>query len=763
MSKRVEPIGPTDSPELAIVGEAPGREEEECGVPFVGASGRLLTSILKSVGVERKDCYITNIIKERPYRNNFGKFYRDNQRRTPRPELLMAWDEVAAELEAVKPKIVVLLGGEALRGITGERSINDFRGCMFYALGHRCIPTYHPAYILRVFGDLPIFQADLTKAVRQARTPQAPQTFFNINPSYYEVMYRLKQRPQRLVVDLETIGSPPVTRCIGLAWSKHEAMSIPLVTHWEDHWSTDQEHAIMLEMQALFDCPDVKLVFQNFPFDVPVMEREFGFSFANIYMDTMFAMHTLYPELKRKSLNFICSLYTDHPAYWHYQAGNDESTFTYNCMDCVVTYEASIKMEEELKEAGLTKFYFDHIHPAITATARMGHRGVLIDLEAREAIRLQTQWEMSRIKQKLVELTGKEFNPSSSGQVSNLLYKDYKLPPQRDRKTSRVTTDDKSLRIVAKKFPDYKTVIELILEYRRKRILITTFLDVKLRDNRVFTNYNLAGTVTGRLASGKTIEGLGGNLQNIPRGDFRRIFVADPNHVLIKADLSQAEYRCLIWIARIERVIKQFTTNPEFSIHKWNAAENIYRVPYDQITPEMYSKGKSGTYGANYGIEALKVSRMYNMNINEAKMILNNYHESVPEIKGVFQQEIRDKLKKDRTLVNPLGRRRIFYDRLDESMFRAAYSFMCQSLVADIITDALVELDELGYEIVLQVHDELVVHCKDNPQVIDSTVLAMRHAMERPIKINGVDEPLCIPVEVKIGKNWCDAKPYKKD
>ena len=763
MSKKVNPIGPTDSPEFAIVGEAPGREEEECGIPFIGASGRLLTTILKSVGIKREDCYITNIVKTRPYHNNFNALYRDKQRRTPRPELLIAWDEVAAELEAVKPKIVILLGGEALRGITGERSINDFRGCMYYALGHRCLPTYHPAYILRSYGDLPIFQADLAKAVRQARHPQAPQEFFNTDPSYHEVMYQLKQRPRRLVVDLETIGSPPTTRCIGLAWSKNEAMSIPLITHWDNHWTADEEIAILAAMQELFNCPDVQLVFQNFPFDVPVMEREFGFSFANIYMDTMFAMHTLYPELKRKSLNFICSLYTDREVYWHYQAGNDQSTFKYNCLDCVVTYEASVKMEKELEETGLTDFYFNHVHPSVFATARMGHRGVLIDLNAREAIRLQTQWQMSRVAAELQELTETKFNPASSAQVSKLLYKDYNLPPQRDRKTGRVTTDDKSLRVLAKKYPKCAKIIDLILTYRQKKILITTFLDVKLRNNRVFTNYNPAGTVTGRLASGKTIEGLGGNLQNIPRGDFRKIFIPDPGKVLIKSDLSQAEYRCLVWFARIDRVIKEFTTNPNFSIHKWNAAENIYRVPYDQITPEMYAKGKSGTYGANYGIEALKVSRMYNMNINEAKMILNNYHESVPEVKGVFQKEIRDKLKKDRTLVNPLGRRRVFYNRLDESMFRSAYSFLCQSLVADILGEALIELDDLGYEILLQVHDELVIQCDDNPKTVALSVAAVRKAMERPIKIKGVDQPLCIPAEVKVGKNWCEMKPYKKD
>jgi len=757
----INPVGPTNSPDIAIVGEAPGRQEEEQGLPFVGGSGRLLNKVLAKVGINRKDCYITNVVLERPPKNDFNIYYRDYTRKIPRPKLLEAWERVRAEIDRVKPKMTLLLGREALRAFTGKTSIEDYRGCMYYAYGHRMIPSFHPAYILRVYRDRPILEADFAKAVRQVRAPYKPQVYFNYNPSLHEVLARLRERPRRVVLDLETFGTPPRIRCIGLAWSKHEAMSIPIIKDWGFRWTLEEEYMIVSALQELLLCKDTQVVFQNFPFDVPVLEREYGLRFSNIYMDTMFAFHTLYPEIGRKSLNFLCSLYTDHQVYWHYSSASDDSTFKYNCMDCVVTYEASQKIEKELEEADLRGFYFNHIHPAISATARMGHRGVRIDTEKRDAIRLETEWKMLRLKKGIQEWAGDNFNPSSTAQVKALVYHKWRLPPQHDSKTRKVTTNDLALRTLQMKCPDKRDKLQEILDYRGKKILLSTFLDVKLKNGRVYTNYNVAGTVTGRLASSKTIEGFGANLQNIPRGNFRSIFCADDGCVLIKSDLSQAEYRCLVWFARIERVIKRFKVDPNFSIHKWNAAENIYHCPYEEITPTMYSNAKSGTYGANYGIEAKKVSMMYDIEINNARMILRNYHDSVPEVKGVFQKEIRDELRRSRRISNPLGRKRYFFGRLDEGLYRGAYSFKCQSTVADIITAALVELDSLGYEVVLQVHDELVVQCKDDPDEIAKTVSAIKHAMERPIKVSGVDELLIIPTEIKVGKNWYDMEEYK--
>lgn len=153
---RQSAIGPTsyngsvDSP-LAIVGEGPGGVEDEYGVPLVGPSGQLLDKALGSVGVTRDLVYTTNIIKCRPKNN-----------RTPTVEegQFCASHWLDAELAFVQPKVIIALGGVALKYLSGPDSrITRDRGKWFDTkYGVPAIATYHPAYLLRLNGK------DLVKA-----------------------------------------------------------------------------------------------------------------------------------------------------------------------------------------------------------------------------------------------------------------------------------------------------------------------------------------------------------------------------------------------------------------------------------------------------------------------------------------------------------------------------------------------------------------------------------------------------------------------
>src|SRR5438046_2295412 len=103
-----------------LIGEAPGEEEDRQGLPFVGASGKLLTSMLESAGIHRQDCYLTNVIKLRPPKNDFSIFYLDKQRRQPSPMLLDAYRELNDEIKHLHPNVIILLGGEPLKAVTGR-------------------------------------------------------------------------------------------------------------------------------------------------------------------------------------------------------------------------------------------------------------------------------------------------------------------------------------------------------------------------------------------------------------------------------------------------------------------------------------------------------------------------------------------------------------------------------------------------------------------------------------------------------------------
>jgi len=125
---------------LMLVGEAPGEDEDESGRPFVGRAGQLLDKVLASVGIDREDVYITNIVKFRPPGN-----------RNPRPEEVAASEWVLLEqLRIVRPQVLVPLGNVPTQYfLKTTEGISRTRGKWHDWHGIRLFPLFHPAYLLR--------------------------------------------------------------------------------------------------------------------------------------------------------------------------------------------------------------------------------------------------------------------------------------------------------------------------------------------------------------------------------------------------------------------------------------------------------------------------------------------------------------------------------------------------------------------------------------------------------------------------------------
>lgn len=125
---------------IMIIGEAPGQNEDETGLPFVGKAGQLLEKILASVTLTEQDVYITNINKCRPPGN-----------RVPTTEEVAACKPYLLEqIRLVDPKIILLTGATAVKSLTGDkRGITKIRGTWIEWEGRLCMPILHPAYLLR--------------------------------------------------------------------------------------------------------------------------------------------------------------------------------------------------------------------------------------------------------------------------------------------------------------------------------------------------------------------------------------------------------------------------------------------------------------------------------------------------------------------------------------------------------------------------------------------------------------------------------------
>jgi len=139
---------------LMFVGEAPGRDEDMQGAPFVGEAGRLLTKIIEAMGIKREDVYICNILKCRPPQN-----------RNPLPEEISECiGYLYAQIDTIRPKVICGLGKFASQALLGtEIPISRLRGNWHEYRGIKFMPTYHPAYLLRNPQDKRLVWEDMKK------------------------------------------------------------------------------------------------------------------------------------------------------------------------------------------------------------------------------------------------------------------------------------------------------------------------------------------------------------------------------------------------------------------------------------------------------------------------------------------------------------------------------------------------------------------------------------------------------------------------
>jgi DNA polymerase len=151
------------TPEILFVGEAPGADEDQQGLAFVGAAGQLLTRMIAAMGFAREQVFIANVLKCRPPNN-----------RPPLPEEMeTCLPYLRAQIGALKPKVIVALGATAIRGLLGQTpGITKLRGTWLSFDGVPVMPTFHPSYLLRTPSAKRVVWDDLQAVLKAlGRTP----------------------------------------------------------------------------------------------------------------------------------------------------------------------------------------------------------------------------------------------------------------------------------------------------------------------------------------------------------------------------------------------------------------------------------------------------------------------------------------------------------------------------------------------------------------------------------------------------------------
>ncbi len=414
-------------------------------------------------------------------------------------------------------------------------------------------------------------------------------------------------------------------------------------------------------------------------------------------------------------------------------------------------------LERELEEKGAARLYRDIELPLCAVLYRMEKRGIRID-EAQLAQFGQMLSQRIDACEKLIYSYSEEtFNINSTRQLGELLFEKLGLPPVKKTKTGYSTNAD-----VLEKLKNKHPIIPAIMDYRMLTKLKSTYADGLMKqigtDGRIRTTFQNLVTATGRLSSTEP------NLQNIPvrtdmGAEIRKMFVPRPGCVLVDADYSQIELRVLAHIADDAAMQRAFCDGTD--IHTVTAAQ-VFGVSVDQVTALQRRHAKAVNFGIVYGISEFSLAEDIGVSRYEARDYIDSYLANYAGVRKYMKQIVEDARQTGYTQTM-FGRRR-YIPELKSSNFnirsgaeRMALNTPIQGTAADLIKLAMLRVEQAlnerfpEAELLLQVHDELIVEC---PEAIAPEVAALVGSeME---KIAALKVPLT--AEAKFGKSWYEAK-----
>ena len=412
------------------------------------------------------------------------------------------------------------------------------------------------------------------------------------------------------------------------------------------------------------------------------------------------------------------------------------------------------EQKAKFSESGkLEEVYLSMDLPMIPVLYKMEKRGVKIDRKHFEKMKTEFEKKVATIEKKIFEIAGTKFNVNSPIQLSDVLFNKLSLPTKGIKKTSRgYSTGAKEL----DKLEDSHEIIPVIKEYRESAKLLSTYIlplpGLADADDAIHTTFTQDVTATGRLSS------LSPNLQNIPvrsevGKEIRKGFVARDGKMFVSADYAQFELRLAAFLANDEKLINNF--NSGVDIHTKTASE-VFGVPMEEVSKEQRRAAKVINFGVMYGMSPKGLADAAGMGFYEAKEFIDDYFRVRSPIKK-YLDTLLEQAKTKGYVETYFGRRRPTPDVKSTNFVvrmaaeRAAQNMPIQGTEADLMKKAMIKVDELlpeGAEMILQIHDSIIVECDE--EKVDEVAEILQNTMENVAP----EIPVKLAVEVTRGKNW---------
>lgn len=810
MSPTFVPGEGSSQTKLLILGEAPGRFEDEAGRPFVGPAGQVLDSWLYNAGISRDEVYITNVLKYQPPQNDFKRL----------SEIGLDYNKCVAELwleiKAINPNCILALGAHALEAVTEFKGITKYRGSILPSIKGfpKVVPTFHPAAFMysdeiksggkAKYSYIHICKLDMERALEESKTRDfnLPKRNLWFATNAYQVMQffeRFKDK-RRAAVDVETYKQG--VTCVGIAFNSYEGCSIPLVQTLKGlriSQISDSDLVLIWRMlDEFFRNDQIEKIGQNFKFDHEKLQ-DLGFRIAGKVHDNRLIAHTIQPEYPAFSQQFFTSIYTREPyykdEYKNYDPKRDriDTVLLYNAKDAVTEFEIFEKLIEELNEDPIiANFYHSFVQQLHQLYLDIESVGFDFDLGIRDNELLPKYNKLiTDTEHLLFKLAGQPFNINSPKQVAHILYDILSIPRRKS------TDEDTLVALLANvvKKDEQRRFIETLLTTRRYRKSVSTYIDIKLDyDGRLRTSFNITGAETGRSSTSKPDEpvrpeGMGLALQTLTkRGigkDIRRAIKPWKNHVLVEIDYRNAEGWITSLLANDLDLLEfmklggdshrlrasWFCGGKDCSLTTIKDAVKLLKdnnpiIQMKDIDDLERYLGKKGGHGGSYGegkrtlmidINSEAYKNGIDLNISEwrAGKILDKFHQYSPNIREVYHYEVQECLNRNKILYNPFGRRRTFLSRDDDNMYREGYANLPQSTVPDALRMACLRALKIKpLKIVHEWHDSAILMSEKNSWREDAEILYTE--MIKPINFEKCSLPrsnLIIPAEIKLFEN----------
>jgi DNA polymerase-1 len=772
----------------------------------------LIEDALETVGIPRERLYFTAALKCRNYDISAG-----------RGAVKACKKYLDAEIDEVQPKWILAFGNEALQSLTGHSGITKYRAKPMARGSSTVIATVSPAAVNRNPGQKAGWLADIRFFAGQvlgiAARVDKPGVFFVNTKEKFNQLRKILRKTEVLSYDIETRGfeeyfeGSSIVSLSGtsvLSSGRTVVWALPL-SHPQSPFRKNWKQALQRLASDLEAIP--KHVAHNGKFDARWM-RHFGVH-MRVTFDTMLAVHLLNEnELKGLKPQATSRFGVEAWAISTKDLWNTpiRQVLEYNALDTWYTYHIYLESKEELKNRPrLLRLFMLMIMPACEMFIEAERRGIWVDRE-----RLATNTHIAEgmrkdIEDKMREMVphpddmpdGYEWPTNSKGKPVDVnfnpsnfarwwLFEYLGLPVLETGKEKEDGSEGapSMKEAVMLELKGSHPVIDLYLDRTKWQKYCTAFLpayaEMMDSNDRVHTTYKQAGTVTGRLSSGKAdadkvtarVDIRGVNIQQTPRDPFiRGLFGAQPGYAFVESDFSQVELRVVAYLARERTMLHLYNTGQD--IHRATASW-VLGIPPERVTKDDRKKAKAVNFGFVYGMGAKKfvitAFEKYELTFTlaEAEEIRRVFFS---QFKGLFpwHARMRRLVAEHGRVSSPLGRVRHLPDVYSEDWKvraeaeRQAINSPVQSFASDMNTLAVLETTRRfaeegveGYPLGT-VHDAgmFEVRIKDVARALPIIKSTYENLPLR--KRFGVTLDVPIVADIKLGKHWGDAKELTEE